>query len=72
MSVDVVLCYLSIAGCDFVFNLSLYSFNKTGDCRINYDEERKEMFYLTTYSTHFYLQLYGIGHMVKVHLDSER
>ena len=22
---------------------------------------RKEMFYLTTYSTHFYLRLYGIG-----------
>ena len=29
------------------------------------------MFYLTTYSTH-YLRLYGIGHMVKDHSDSER
>ena len=27
-------------------------------------EGRKEMFYLTTYSTHFYLRLYGVGHMV--------
>ena len=31
------------------------------------------MFYLTTPSTHFYLRLYGIGHiMVKDHSDSER
>ena len=35
-------------------------------------EGRKEMFYLTTHSTHFYLQLYGVGHMVKDHSDSER
>ena len=33
---------------------------------------RKEMFYLTTHSTHFIFQLYGIIHMVKDHLDSER
>ena len=32
----------------------------------------KEIFYLTTHSTHFYLQLYGIRHMVKNHSDSER
>ena len=30
------------------------------------------MFYLTMHSTHFYLWLYGIGHMVKDHSDSER
>ena len=30
------------------------------------------MFYLTTHSTHFILQLYGVGHMVKDHSDSER
>ena len=24
----------------------------------------KEMFYLTTHSTHFILRLYGVGHMV--------
>ena len=30
------------------------------------------MFYLMTHSTHFILQLYGIGHMVKDHSDSER
>ena len=32
----------------------------------------KEMFYLTTHSTHFILRLYGVGHMVKDHSDSER
>ena len=30
------------------------------------------MFYLTTHSTHLYLRLYGFGHMVKDHSDSER
>ena len=30
------------------------------------------MFYLTMHSTHFILRLYGIGHMVKNHSDSER
>ena len=30
-------------------------------------EGRKEMFYLMTHSTHFYLWFYGIGHMVKDH-----
>ena len=30
------------------------------------------MFYLTTHSTHFILRLYGVGHMVKNHSDSER
>ena len=30
------------------------------------------MFYLTTYSTHFYLRLYGVRHMVKDHSDSEK
>ena len=34
--------------------------------------ERKEMFYLTMHSTHFILRLYGVGHMVKDHSDSER
>ena len=33
---------------------------------------RKEMFYLTMHSTHFILRLYGVGHMVKDHSDSER
>ena len=33
---------------------------------------RQEMFYLTTHSTHFYLRLYGIRHMVKDHSDSEK
>ena len=31
-----------------------------------------ETFYLTTHSTHFILRLYGVGHMVKDHSDSER
>ena len=35
-------------------------------------KERRKMFYLTTHSTHFYLWLYGIRHMVKDHSDSER
>ena len=30
------------------------------------------MFYLTTHSTHFIYELYGVGHMVKYHSDSER
>ena len=30
------------------------------------------MFYLMTHSIIFYLQLYGIRHMVKDHSDSER
>ena len=30
------------------------------------------MFYLTMHSTHFYLRLYGIRHMVKDHSDSEK
>ena len=34
--------------------------------------ERKEMFYLTTRSTHLYLWIYGIGHMVKDSSDSDR
>ena len=33
---------------------------------------RKEMFYLTSHSTHFILRLYGVKHMVKDHSDSER
>ena len=35
-------------------------------------EGRKEMIYLTTHSTQFILWLYGVGHMVKDHSDSER
>ena len=38
---------------------------------IMYNEGKKEMFYLTTLNT-FYLQLYGVGHMVKYHSNSER
>ena len=30
------------------------------------------MFYLTTHSTHFILRLYGVGHIVEDHSDSER
>ena len=33
---------------------------------------KKEMFYLTMHSTHFYVRLYGIGCMVKDYLDSKR
>ena len=38
------------------------------ECKMFY----KEMFYLMIHSTHFYLRLYGVGHMVKDHSDSER
>ena len=34
-------------------------------------EGRREMFYFTTHSTHFYLRLYGVGHMGKDHGDIE-
>ena len=30
------------------------------------------MFYLMMHSTHFYLRLYGVRHMVKDHSDSEK
>ena len=30
------------------------------------------MGFLTTHSTHFILRLYGVGHMIKDHSDSER
>ena len=33
---------------------------------------KNEIFYFTTHSTHFYLELYGARHMVKNHSDSER
>ena len=40
-------------------------------CMIRLDKEgRNEMIYLTTRSTHFILQLYGVRHMVKDHSDS--
>ena len=32
----------------------------------------REMFYLTKHSTHFYLRLYGVRHMVKDHSDREK
>ena len=32
----------------------------------------KEMFYLTMYSTQFFLQLYGVGHMVTDNSDSKK
>ena len=30
------------------------------------------MFHLTTHSIHFYLRLYGVGHIVKDHSDNEK
>ena len=35
-------------------------------------KEGRTFFYLTKHSTYFYLRLYGIGHIVKDHSDSER
>ena len=31
-----------------------------------------DVFYLTMHSTHFILRLFGVGHMVEDHSDSER
>ena len=39
--------------------------------RFTEQEGRMEMFYFTTHSTQFILLLYGVGHMVKDHSDSE-
>ena len=36
------------------------------------ESERKDVFYLTTFSAHFYLRLYGVGYMVNDLSDSER
>ena len=42
-------------------------------CSCVYIHQReREMFYLTTHSTHFYLRLYDVRHMVKDHSDSEK
>ena len=38
----------------------------------DHSEREREMFYLTTHSTHFIYGLYGVRHMVKDHSDSER
>ena len=51
-------------------NESLYS-HKLCNLIMNLKTGRKEMFYLMTHSTHFTLWLYGVGHMVKDHSDSE-
>ena len=42
------------------------------ETRNSFEEGRKEMFYLIMHLTHFFLQLYGIRHMVKDHSDSKR
>ena len=39
---------------------------------VSLSEREREMFYLTTHSTHFYVGLYGVRHMVKDHSDSEK
>ena len=38
----------------------------------SHSQGRKIMFYLMTHSTHFYLRLNDVGHMVLDHSDSER
>ena len=40
--------------------------------RNGWEGRKEEVFYLTTHSTHFILRLYGVGHMVKDHSDSEK
>ena len=36
------------------------------------EKGERDIFYLTTHSTHFILRLYGVRHMVKDHSDSEK
>ena len=48
-----------------LFNDALNTFLSTVIWRQTYGYGRKEMFYLTTHSTHFYLRLYGVRNMVK-------
>ena len=52
-----------------VFNHTFKTTNLNEMCRV---KGRKEMFYLMMHSTHFILRLYGVGHMVKDHSDSEK
>ena len=40
--------------------------------QIRTGRQEGNIFLLTTHSTHFILRLYGVGHMVKDHSDSER
>ena len=35
-------------------------------------EMKEGIFFITTHSTHFYLRLYVVRHMVKDHSDSEK
>ena len=63
----------------FLFNDALNTFYFTviwhqayGKGPQKYEKGRKEMFYLTTHSTHFIYGYNGVGHMVKDHSDSER
>ena len=48
-----------------LFNDALNTFYFTVIWRQTHGKGRKEMFYLTTHSTHFILRLYGARHMVK-------
>ena len=48
-----------------LFNDARDTFYFTVIWRQAYGKGRKEMFYLTTHSTHFILRLYGVRHMVK-------
>ena len=55
------------------FIFCVIKFQQLKPARIPYRQSgRKEMFYLTTHSTHMYLRIYSVGHMVKDHSDSER
>ena len=46
--------------------------DKNGKLKPKKEGRKEKMFYLTTHSTHFILRLYGVGHMVKDHTDSEK
>ena len=62
---------------DWMFSLDVWKMAKRSlDVGLRYSadalSERKEMFYLTTHSTHFILRLYGVRHMAKDHSSSDR
>ena len=51
----------------FVYQVNIIITNRT----TTMETRKKEMFHLTTHTPHFIIWLYGVGHTVKNHSDSE-
>ena len=73
--------FLFLYGCDVGLPLNLketsgklckFSFCMAGVWPTTKSEGRKEMFFFNDALNTFYLQLYGVRHMVKDHSDTER